>query len=98
MSTEESKPMLRAQDRGQTVLFTPTRSRNRSEASLATTLCLLFRLSPSEGRVLAKLVTHDHCSKDELRTVMGRSNQTAALGTLAVIVHTLRAKLRLHEI
>jgi hypothetical protein len=67
--------------------------RNRSEASFAATLCLLFKLAPGEGQVLAKLVTHDHCTKDELRTIAGHNNQVIALKSLTVIVYTLRVKL-----
>jgi hypothetical protein len=72
--------------------------RNRSEASFAATLCLLFKLAPGEGQVLAKLVTHDHCTKDELRTIAGHNNQVIALKSLTVIVYTLRVKLKPHGI
>jgi DNA-binding winged helix-turn-helix (wHTH) protein len=68
--------------------------RNRSEASFAATLCLLFKLAPGEGQVLAKLVTHDHCTKDELRTIAGHNS----VKSLTVTIFTLRKKLKLYDI
>jgi hypothetical protein len=72
--------------------------RDRDKTTPVATLCLIFKLSPGEGRVLAKLMAHGHCTKDELRTVVNHNNQTVALGTLTVTVHTLRAKLKPHGI
>jgi len=67
----------------------PTQPRYRSETTLAPTLCLLFKLSPAEGRVCAKLLTNDFCSKRELCTVVMN---------LTVILCTLRAKLKPHGV
>jgi hypothetical protein len=68
--------------------------RSRSEASLATTFCLLFKLAPIEGRVLARLVTRDHCTKNYLRTNTGH----ASLNSLIVNICALRKKMKLHNV
>src|SRR5262249_48039407 len=90
-------------DQGKIVLVPPRQhalpaQQPRDETSLAAILCLVFKLTPGEGRVLAKLMMNDHCMKDELRTGAGHDDQTITLDTLAVNIFTLRAKLKLHGI
>src|SRR5262245_34443392 len=65
----------------------------RSEAALAPILCLLFKLAPAEGKMLAKLLTHDHCTKNDLCAVVSHSKEA-----VSVVMCALRAKLKPHKI
>jgi len=69
---------------------------NRSETSLAATLSVLFKLAPSEGRVLAKLMMNDRRTRDELCGVARK--QVISTRSLTVVVHMLRAKLNAYGI
>jgi DNA-binding winged helix-turn-helix (wHTH) protein len=71
---------------------------NRDEASFVARLCLEFELRHSEGRMLGWLLTHDYCTKEELRAAASHNDQVIALGTAGVFVSTLRKKLKPHGI
>jgi len=72
--------------------------RDRDEASLAAALCLLFELKHSEGRMLARLLTRECITKEELRAAASHDDQPIAVGSIGVFLSTLRAKLRPHNI
>src|SRR5262245_63436679 len=79
------KQLQRALDAGQVVLVPPPAKapdqpppRSRSESSLTAALCLLFKLTRSEGRVLAKLFLRDYGAKEDLQSATCARGATRA--------------------
>jgi hypothetical protein len=66
----------------------------RDEASLVAALCLIFKLSRSEGQMLVQLLAHDYSTKEELRVAA----QTITHSSTHVLLNSLRAKLKVHGI
>jgi hypothetical protein len=70
----------------------------RSETALVAVLCLLFDLSRSEGGMLGQLLLHDCCDSDGLRMAGGCDGQPLTIGTMRVILTSLRRKLKHYDV
>jgi hypothetical protein len=58
----------------------------------------MFRLRLSEGRMLVALMTQDYSGKDTLRIAASLADQMATIGTMKVLLSSLRKKLARHDI
>ena len=91
-----------AADQGRLVEITPAPTtppaRARDETSLAAVLCLLFKLTHSEGRLLVQLLTNDCVEKEELCAALSRNARPVTVGSIETFLCTLRAKLRPHDV
>jgi hypothetical protein len=76
----------------------PPALRDRDEAALGVALCLLFELGRGEGQMLAKLMTCDYATQEELHVAASRDNQKVALSSMRVLICLLRKKLAVYNI
>jgi len=72
-----------------------TPARNRNETSLAAALCLLLELGRSEGLMLAKLMTCDYATPEELHIA---ANRTITPSSMSTLICELRKKLAIYSI
>src|SRR5262245_23671996 len=99
-----AKQLQDAADQGRLVVIAPAPSpttpppRARDEASLVAVLCLLFKLTHSESRILVQLLTNDCVSKEELRATISHNARPVTIDSIDTFLCTLRAKLRPHNI
>ena len=70
--------------------------RDRDEQVAA--LCMTFKLTHSEGRMLAMLLANDFTTVEELRAAAAAPDKKLAYSTMRVFLCGLRAKLKLHNI
>ena len=71
---------------------------SNSELSLIATLCLLFELTPAEGRLLLKLVKHDHVTREELHRGMSDGEPVTGSKIVDVTLGRVRRKLAPHNV
>jgi DNA-binding response OmpR family regulator len=71
---------------------------NRDETSFVASLCLIFKLTRTEGKMLAWLLAHDYSTREELRAAASHDGQTIAASSTSVLLNTLRGKLKAHNV
>jgi DNA-binding response OmpR family regulator len=73
--------------------------RRRNESSLVAICCQLLTLTPTESRVLVKLVKHDPVTKKDLHAATAPDGKAVSkINSLNVVVCNLRQKLAPHDI
>lgn len=73
--------------------------RSNTEASLVATLCLIFKLTPAEGRALVKLLKYDHTTKAEIHAAIADDdNPPTGARIVSVVIYQIRRKLARHNV
>ena len=71
---------------------------DRDANALAAALCLTLGLRHTEGRMLARLLARDYCTKEELRAAASDDKGAIAISSTDVFIAALRKKLARHDV